>query len=80
VGSDAVTALARLAPGKGGVPDEALLGQLVSLVRSARSQGASVDDIAAAGRLSETWVRSVLDVTDESLRDRLGRPLWLFWT
>ena len=57
--------------------DGARLGELARLVRGTSAAGASADQIAASGGLSMVWVRSVLDQTDEPVRDRLGRTLWV---
>lgn len=61
----------------GGAPADAQLEEMATLVRLASAHGAGVDEISAAGGLSVGWVRSVLDATDEPLRDRLGRTVWI---
>lgn len=54
--------------------------QLAEHVRLAAAAGASADDIAAAAGLSVNWVRSALGLADDALRDRAGKPIWMFWT
>ena len=53
--------------------------QLAEHVRLAAAAGASADKIAAAVGLSVNWVRATLGLADDALRDRAGKPIWMFW-